>query len=259
MSDILDLELDDNQSQALKEALESWKEDVYSNLLEEVEKEKDSRLEELEEANLRYREELKEEFADKMVSALSEMKEEIRAEVLSEMVESNPEIQVLESIKEAVAPLMNEEYVENAYFGEIQTLREKVELLEREKELNEGAETLAELLAPYSKPTREIILSVIKEGNSEEVTEQFYEIMESINGLSEDEDEDEDDDEDEYDEDEDDEDEDDEDDEEDEDDEMDEDEETEYDTYISEDEEGEEKEEKKVNLAKENLRRIAGF
>ena len=143
--------------------------------------------------------EVKEEFAQKMVNALDEMRSEIRAEVLSEMIESNPELQVLEKIKELVAPTLNEEYFGNIYAEEIQTLRESNMKLEEATLLEEGAETLAGLIAPYSERTQNIILAMIKEGNSEEITEQFYELIESLKEAEDDEeidDEDEDDDED---------------------------------------------------------------
>jgi len=63
-----------------------------------------------------------------------------------------------------------ENYLGNLFSEELQILREENEILIEEKELNEGAETLAELLAPYSEKTQDIVISLIKEGNSEEVT-----------------------------------------------------------------------------------------
>ncbi len=249
--DILNEELSPEAESLLREKLETWKEEVTASLMEEVEEEKEKMIQELEEANLEYREKLKEEFAGKLLDALKEAKDVIRAEVLAETYENNPELQVLESIKELIAPTLDEDYLGNAYANELQTLREKVEELEEEAKLNEGAKTLAELVAPYSEKTQNILISLINEGGPEEVTEQFYELIKNLEGLEEsDDDEDfedeeeviEDEDEDEEDYDDDDEEDDDEEDEEDE--EADEDVEEDFDTYIKEGVEGEEEEKK---------------
>lgn len=255
--EILNMELSEEDETLLRESLSTWKEEVYATLMEEVEEVKSQKIEELEEANREYQSEVKDEFAQKMVNALDEMRSQIRAEVLSEMIESNPELQILEKIKEIVAPTLNEEYFGNIYAEEIQTLREENEKLEQAALIEEGADTLANLIAPYSERTQNIILAMIKEGNSEEVTEQFYELIESLKESEDDEDIDEDDiddediddeDEDVDDEDEDDDDED-EDDEESEEDDVDEGFEDGDESYINEDEIGEEEEiaPKKIN------------
>ena len=95
-----------------------------------------------------------------------------------------------------VAPLLNEDFRENTYSDTIAQLAEENEALRREQEIMEGAQTLSELLAPYSDKTQKLVLSLIKEGSPEEVTEQFYTIMESLQdvfGEAEDDDEDDDD------------------------------------------------------------------
>lgn len=185
---ILDTELSPEDENLLRESLITWKEGVYNDLLEEVEELKTQKIEELEEANREYQAELKKEYAEKMVTALDEMKTELRAEVLSEMVSSNPELQILEKVKELIAPTLNEEYYGNVFAEEIQSLREENLELKRKAELDEGASALAELIAPYSEKTQNIILAMIKEGNAEEVTEQFYDLIESFNSITEDED-----------------------------------------------------------------------
>ena len=263
--EILNMELSEEDEALLRESLSTWKEEVYATLMEEVDELKSQKIEELEEANREYQAEVKEEFAQKMVDALDEMRSEIRAEVLSEMIESNPELQILERIKEIVAPTLNEDYFGNIYAEEIQTLREENEALQEAMQLEEGAETLANLIAPYSEKTQNIILAMIKEGNSEEVTEQFYELIESLKEVEDDEDLDEDDeddtvadDEDADDEDsDDDEDDDDEDEDDEDDDDVDEDFEND-DPYINEDETGEDDEipVKKINSI---LSEIAGL
>lgn len=177
---ILEMDLTPEGEQLLRETLESWKEEVYANLLEEVEVLKEQKIEELEEANIQYREELKAEFSDKLVKALKEMREEVKAEAVADVLASNPELQVFESIKELIAPTLNEDFVGNVYAEEIQALREENMEIKREMEIEEGARTLADLIAPYSEQTQNILLAVIKEGGPEEVTEQFYELIESM-------------------------------------------------------------------------------
>ena len=192
---LLNEELDEESANYITEAIQSWKEEVMAQLQEEVERAKADKLEELEELNLRYREELKEEYSDKLTTALAELKESVKADATANVLKNNPELKILESIKELVAPLLNEDFRENTYSDTIAQLAEENEALRREQEITEGAQTLAELLAPYSDKTQKLVLSLIKEGSPEEVTEQFYTIMESLQdvfGEAEDEDDDED-------------------------------------------------------------------
>ena len=181
MDNILEMDLSPEDSKLLKEALESWKEEVYAGLLEKVEEAKERKLEELEEASIEYRENLKKEYSNKMLKSLKEMEKDIRSKVVAEVVADNPEIQILEQIKELVAPTLNEDYARNVYTEEIQTLREQVLKLEEEMAIEEGAKKLAELVSPYSRKTQNLIISLVNEGNADEVTEQFYSIMESLN------------------------------------------------------------------------------
>lgn len=247
---ILEMDLSPEDEKFLRESLTAWKEEITANLMEEVEELKEQKLQELEEVNVEYREKIKEEFASKMIDALKEMREDIRAEVVVEMYDENPELAILEQVKELIAPTLNEEYMGNVYTEEIQTLNERIAELEKDKNLDDGAKKLAELISPYSEKTQNILISLIKEGGPDEVTEQFYNLIENLEEAEDDEDEEDDDDEveaedddDEEDEDEDEED----DDDEAEDDEDDEEESTEEDdeleTYINEDEEGDEKKE----------------
>ena len=177
---LLNEELDDESATYLKETIESWKEEMVAKLQEEVEQAKNAKIEELEEANIAYREELKEEYSDKLFAALEDLRESVKAEATSNVIKNNPELQILEQIKELVAPLLNENYVDDTYSNTIAKLQEELEELRHEKELREGAETLSDLLSPYSKKTQQLVLSLIKEGTPEEVTEQFYNIMESL-------------------------------------------------------------------------------
>jgi hypothetical protein len=177
---MLEMDLSPEDEKLLRESLESWKESVYSNLLEEVEVLKEKTIQELEEANQEYLSEIKKEYTAKMVKALNEMREDIRSEVFTEMVTSNPELQILEKIKSLVAPTLNEEFNGNVYSEQINNLVEENEALKREMELNEGARTLAGLIKDFDRKTQKLILSVIKEGNADEITEQFYQIAESL-------------------------------------------------------------------------------
>ena len=180
---LLNEELDEESANYITEAIQSWKEEVMAQLQEEVERAKADKLEELEELNLRYREELKEEYSDKLTTALAELKESVKADATANILKNNPELKILESIKELVAPLLNEDFRENTYSDTIAQLAEENEALRREQEIMEGAQTLSELLAPYSDKTQKLVLSLIKEGSPEEVTEQFYTIMESLQDV----------------------------------------------------------------------------
>lgn len=190
LDNILEMDLNEDQERALRETLESFKEEVYSNLLEEVEQLKQEKIIELEEANEEWRTGVRKENTERMLDALSEMRTELKAEVTAELLESNPELNVLENIKELIAPVLDESFAKNTYAQELVTLRKKVEDMEEERRLEEGARTLADLIRHYSKKTQNILISVINEGGPEEVTEQFYKILESIDELDEGEDDD---------------------------------------------------------------------
>lgn len=177
---LLNEELDEESAAYIQESIQNWKENVMAQLQEEVERAKADKLEELEEANNRYRAELEEEYSDKFMTALSELKESVKADATASVLKNNPELKILESIKELVAPLLGEEYRDNAYSNTIAQLAEENEALRRKEEIMEGAQTLANLLAPYGEKTQKLALSMIKEGSPEEVTEQFYNLMESL-------------------------------------------------------------------------------
>ena len=184
---LLDEELDEASQKYIQESLEAWKESVTNQLVEQMEQEKQAKIEELEEENVAYREQLREEFTEKMLDGLNELKESIRAEVTAEVIKNNPELKIFEQVKEIVAPLVSENYRDNAYEDTITKLSEEVETLRREQEIQEGAKTLASLLAPYSDKTQRLILSLIKEGSPDEVTEQFYNIYDSLSNVFEEE------------------------------------------------------------------------
>lgn len=180
---LLNEELDAESAKYIQESILNWKESVMAQLQEEVERAKADKLEELEEANMRYREELKEEFSDKLTTALSELRESVKADATASVLKNNPELKILEQIKELVAPLLNEEYRDEAYSNTIAQLVEQNEALKRNQEIMEGAEHLGRLLSPYDETTQNFVLSLIKEGSPEEVEEQFYDLMEKLQGV----------------------------------------------------------------------------
>ena len=180
---LLNEELDDESATYLKESINAWKEEMMAKLQEEVEQAKNDKIEELEEANIAYREELKEEYSDKLIAAINDLRESVKAEVTAEVIKNNPELKILEQVKGLVAPLLNENYVDEAYSNTIAKLSEENEELRHQEQLREGAETLSELLSPYSEKTQKLVLSLIKEGTAEEITEQFYNIMESLQDV----------------------------------------------------------------------------
>ena len=182
---LLDEELDEATQKYLHEHLEQWKESVVNQLVEQAKQAEQAKLEELEEQNEAYRNELREEYTEKMLDGLNELKESIRAEVTAEVIKNNPELKVFEQIKEIVSPLVSENYRDHAYEDTITQLSEELESLKKEKEIEEGKKTLATLLAPYTKKTRDLVCSLIKEGTPDEVTEQFYNIVESISSIFE--------------------------------------------------------------------------
>ena len=206
--DILDIELSEEDASKLAEEIQAWKESFSAKLEEEAEERIQAKIDELEEQNNAWREEVAEAYSEKFLAALDEMREDVRAEVLAESVETDPTHKVMEEVMRLVAPLMNEEYVENTYMGEIKRLADKVAEYERKEALDEGADTLEELIEGYDDAFKPALRAIIGEGTAEEVTARFEAIVESLNEADEaDDDEDDDDDVDFDDEDEDDEDE----------------------------------------------------
>ena len=205
--DILDIELSEEDASKLAEEIQAWKESFSAKLEEEAEERIQAKIDELEEQNNAWREEVAEAYSEKFLAALDEMREDVRAEVLAESVETDPTHKVMEEVMRLVAPLMNEEYVENTYMGEIKRLADKVAEYERKEALDEGADTLEELIEGYDDAFKPALRAIIGEGTAEEVTARFEAIVESLNEAEADDDEDDDDDVDFDDEDEDDEDE----------------------------------------------------
>ena len=199
--DILDIELSEEDASKLAEEIQAWKEEFSAKLEEEAEERIQAKIDELEEQNNAWREEVAEAYSEKFLAALDEMREDVRAEVLAESVETDPTHKVMEEVMRLVAPLMNEEYVENTYMGEIKRLADKVAEYERKEALDEGADTLEELIEGYDDAFKPALRAIIGEGTAEEVTARFEAIVESLNEADkskedDEDDEDEDDDED---------------------------------------------------------------
>lgn len=197
--DILDIELSEEDASKLAEEIQAWKEEFSAKLEEEAEEKIQAKIDELEEQNNAWREEVAEAYSEKFLAALDEMREDVRAEVLAESVETDPTHKVMEEVMRLVAPLMNEEYVENTYMGEIKRLADKVAEYEKKEALDEGAATLEELIEGYDDAFKPALRAIIGEGTAEEVTARFEAIVESLNEAdkSKDDDDDDEDDEDE--------------------------------------------------------------
>ena len=188
--DILDIELSEEDASKLAEEIQAWKEEFSAKLEEEAEERIKAKIDELEEQNNAWREEVAEAYSEKFLAALDEMREDVRAEVLAESVETDPTHKVMEEVMRLVAPLMNEEYVENTYMGEIKRLADKVAEYERKEALDEGADTLEELIEGYDDTFKPALRAIIGEGTAEEVTARFEAIVESLNEAKDDDDDD---------------------------------------------------------------------
>ena len=193
--DILDMELSEEDASKLAEEIQSWKEDLTAKLEEEAEERIQAKIDELEEQNNAWREEVAEAYSEKFLAALDEMREDVRAEVLAESVETDPTHKVMEEVMRLVAPLMNEEYVENTYMGEIKRLADKVAEYERKEALAEGAATLEELIEGYDDAFKPALRAIIGEGTAEEITSRFEAIVESLSESKKDDDDEDDEDE----------------------------------------------------------------
>ena len=193
--DILDMELSEEDASKLAEEIQSWKEDLTAKLEEEAEERIQAKIDELEEQNNAWREEVAEAYSEKFLAALDEMREDVRAEVLAESVETDPTHKVMEEVMRLVAPLMNEEYVENTYMGEIKRLADKVAEYERKEALAEGAATLEELIEGYDDAFKPALRAIIGEGTAEEITSRFESIVESLSESKKDDDDEDDEDE----------------------------------------------------------------
>jgi hypothetical protein len=185
---ILDIELSEAEAQKLAEELQAWKESMAAKLEEEAEEKIQAKIDELDEKNNAWREEVAEAYSEKFLAALDEMREDVRAEVLAESVETDPTHKVMEEVLRLVAPLMNEEYTENTYMGEIKRLADKVAEYEKKEALAEGAATLEELIEGYDDAFKPALRAIIGQGTPEEVTAKFESIVESLNDSNKDDD-----------------------------------------------------------------------
>lgn len=179
-NNILDMELSEVEAQKLAEELQTWKESMAAKLEEEAEEKIQAKIDELDEKNNAWREEVAEAYSEKFLAALDEMREDVRAEVLAESVETDPTHKVMEEVLRLVAPLMNEEYTENTYMGEIKRLADKVAEYEKKEQLDEGAAVLEELIEGYDDAFKPALRAIIGEGTPEEVTAKFESIIESL-------------------------------------------------------------------------------
>lgn len=186
--DILNMELSEEEAQNLATVIQEWKEETLAKLEKENDAKFQAKIDELEEANNEWREEVAEEYSSRFLEALDEMREDVKAQVLAESVEADPVHKVMEQITRLVAPMLDESYMENTYASEIKTLSEKLAEYERKEALAEGAKALEELIEGYDDSFKPALRALIGEGTEEEVTRKFEAVLESLAAASDDED-----------------------------------------------------------------------
>lgn len=183
--DILDMELSEEEATKLAEEIQTWKEEFSAKLEAEAEQKIQDKINELDEQNNAWKEEVAEAYSEKFLAALDEMREDVRAEVLAESVKTDPVHKVVDEICRLVAPLMNEEYVENTYKSEMEKLVDKLAAFEKKEALAEGAATLEELIENYDESLKPMLRALIGEGTADEVTAKYTTIVESLNDANE--------------------------------------------------------------------------
>lgn len=179
--DFLDMELSPEDQKGLSKILTEWKEKELDKMKKALEETKEAELQEIEEALISYKEELDNEYTDKLNAIVEGIKPQIKKQIITEMSDNNPDMMVLGKIKELVYPLINESG--KAYVDEVATLRKELNDIKAKSALEEGESKKAKLLEGYSEKTKNILSKLIGEGTAIEITEKFYELVESFNEL----------------------------------------------------------------------------
>jgi vacuolar-type H+-ATPase subunit B/Vma2 len=180
----LDIELTPEDQKELSQILKEWKDAELKKMTESLELLKQEEVKKIEESLVEYKEELEETYIDQVNTIIESLKPQIKKQVLTEMTDNNPNVIIMEKIKELVYPLLNESG--KAYTNEISLLKKELEDVKKQNELKEGAEKKAQLLANYSPKTKILLDKMIGEGSKMQITEKFYEIIEAFqdNGNS---------------------------------------------------------------------------
>jgi hypothetical protein len=180
----LDIDLTPEDQKELSNILTEWKATELEKMSQALQEAKDNEINKIEESLVEYKQQLEEDYLDKVNVIIESLKPQIRKQVLVEMNETNPEMLVMEKIKEMMFPLVNESGA--SYTNEINLLKKELDELKQKNALSEGEAKKEKLLEGYSEKTRAIIDKMIGEGNAIEITEKYYEIIESFQELEED-------------------------------------------------------------------------
>lgn len=185
------IDLTPEETQELREQLESWKEGVINKVEEELTskyEEMESALKEEYESLVQdIREKMKRVYTKRFVTALKEMYEQIKAEVLAESFDS-PEMRVLDEIKTLVYPLIKGSEGER-YASEFAKMAEMNEELSEELELTKGQKKLMELTEGLSEDVKRVVVALVGDGTEEEVVERYAAIKEALDDKKSDDDE----------------------------------------------------------------------
>jgi hypothetical protein len=176
--DFLNINLSEDDQKILLNILQEWKDKELEKMQLVLEQVKNEEITKINEHLTSYKEELKEEFIDKTNNIIESIKPKIRKEILLEMNETNPDIIVVNKIKDLVYPLVNESGTK--YVNEITLLKNELNEMKKQQSLLEGAKKKQELLKGYSEKTRFILDKMIPEGTVEEVTEGFFNVIEGF-------------------------------------------------------------------------------
>lgn len=177
----LDMELSEEDSKSLSKILTEWKENELVKMKQSLTEAKEAELQDIEEALISYKSELENEYSDKLNAIVEGIKPQIKKQILTEMTDNNPDVMVLGKIKELVYPLINESG--KVYTDEIATLRKELNDIKSKNALEEGEKKKEKLLEDYSGKTKALLSKLIGEGTAIEITEKYYEVVESFNEI----------------------------------------------------------------------------
>lgn len=181
---ILDMDLTQEDQKELAGLLAEWKEAQKAEMKKALKEAQEEKISQIEESLVSYKEDLEEEYIDKVNTIIESLKPQIRKQILVEMSETNPDMLVMEKIKELIFPLINEESGK-AYTNEIALLNKELSELKKQKQISEGYAKKEKLLEGYTDKTRKILDKMIGEGSAEEVTQKFYELIEQFQDAEE--------------------------------------------------------------------------
>lgn len=181
---ILDMDLTPEDKEAVANLFEEWRKEELDKMSVALNESKEEEIKKIEEGLISYKEAIEEEYVDKVNVIVESLKPQLKKQILVEMNETNPDLLVMEKIKEIMFPLVNEESGKT-YVNEISLLKKENEELKRQNELDEGEKKKGKLLEGYSAKTSKILDKMIGEGSATEITEKFYEVLESFDGFKE--------------------------------------------------------------------------